>query len=113
MDWIAGAEMVLVPVTVLGELEAAFDASVTEFQELHAQGQFPLLGPLDEQFGWVGPIGAHEPDMVREFVAATYGLIEYVDAGVGRERPQCLAGATERGGRVGDPSHDRIVYFVQ
>ena len=38
----------------------------------------------DQQRGWVGVMGASDHQMVREAVAATYGMIEFIDDGVGR-----------------------------
>ena len=33
---------------------------------------------------YVTPCGTDDPDLVREYLAATYGLVEYIDHGVGR-----------------------------
>lgn len=49
----------------------------------------------DQQRGWVGVMGAGDHDMVREAIAATYGMIEFIDDGVGR-----IVGAIERLGQL-------------
>ena len=40
--------------------------------------------PAAKQRGWVGMFGATDHDMVREAIAATYGMIEMIDDGVGK-----------------------------
>lgn len=40
--------------------------------------------PAAKQRGWVGMFGATDHDMVREAIAATYGMIEMIDDGVGQ-----------------------------
>lgn len=37
-----------------------------------------------EQDRYVTPCGTEDPDLMREYLAATYGLIEFIDDGVGR-----------------------------
>ncbi len=56
-----------------------------------------------EQRGWVSPFGADDHEMVREAIAATYGMIEFVDDGVGR----ILAAVDEAGA-----TDDTIVVFT-
>ncbi|MEO1060469.1 MAG: sulfatase-like hydrolase/transferase [Actinomycetota bacterium] len=41
-------------------------------------------GTAADQLAWVLPFGASDADLVREAIAATYGMIELVDDGVGR-----------------------------
>ena len=53
--------------------------------------------PAEEQWGWVGPLGARDPDFVRQCIAATYGMIEFVDHGVGR-----ILAAIEAKGQLDD-----------
>jgi len=57
----------------------------------------------DQQRGWVGVLGATDHEMVREAIAATYGMIEFVDHGVGR-----ILGAIERLDQI----DDTIVVFT-
>jgi arylsulfatase A-like enzyme len=45
----------------------------------HAQS----LAPTDQPI-WVSPCGATDPELMKEFIAATYGAIEFIDDGVGR-----------------------------
>ena len=40
--------------------------------------------PPAEQRSWVSPSGATDHELIRESIAATYGMIEFVDDGVGR-----------------------------
>ena len=40
--------------------------------------------PAAKQRGWVGMFGATDHDIVREAIAATYGMIEMIDDGVGQ-----------------------------
>ncbi len=40
--------------------------------------------PAAKQRGWVGMFGATDHDMLREAIAATYGMIEMIDDGVGQ-----------------------------
>lgn len=40
--------------------------------------------PADRQFTWVSAFGAVDHDLVREAIAATYGLVEMIDDGIGR-----------------------------
>ncbi|MEM9710859.1 MAG: sulfatase-like hydrolase/transferase [Actinomycetota bacterium] len=40
--------------------------------------------PPSEQRGWVAPCGTRDRQLVREMLAATFGMIEHVDDGVGR-----------------------------
>jgi len=51
----------------------------------------------DQQRGWVGMMGATDHEMVREAIAATYGMIEFIDHGVGR-----ILAAIERLGQIDD-----------
>lgn len=57
----------------------------------------------DRMRGWVGMLGASDHDLVRECIAATYGLIEMVDDGVGQ-----IMSAIERLGQ----EHNTIVVFT-
>ena len=56
-----------------------------------------------DQRGWVGMFGADDHDLVRECIAATYGMIEMIDDGVG----QIVAKLDEVGQR-----DDTIVVFT-
>lgn len=44
---------------------------------------------------WVAPCGTRDPELVKEALAATYGMIEYIDDGVGR-----ILAAVERHGQL-------------
>lgn len=55
---------------------------------------FQQVAP-SEQRGWVSPCGATDHELVRQALAATYGMIEYVDEGIGR-----MLAALERLGQL-------------
>ncbi|MDH3706277.1 MAG: sulfatase-like hydrolase/transferase [Acidimicrobiia bacterium] len=58
---------------------------------------------VEHMYAWVAPVGTRDPDLVRECVAATYGMIEYIDHGVG----QILAALEATGA-----TDDTIVVFT-
>lgn len=60
------------------------------------------VGP-NQQRGWVGMCGVDDPELVRECIAATYGMVEMIDDGVGR-----ILSAIERLGQT----DDTIVVFT-
>ena len=68
----AAADMEL-PSTIDDTLEHA-PAYLQRFRHLTA----------DQQRGWVGMFGGADHNLVRECIAATYGMIEMIDDGVGR-----------------------------
>ncbi len=64
--------------------------------------QFQRLHPRDQR-NWVAPCGAGSAELVREAQAATFGMIEMIDDGIGR-----LLACVERLGQ----SNDTIVVFT-
>jgi arylsulfatase A-like enzyme len=76
--------------------DMALPSSIDDPME-HSFGYLRHLASItaDRQRGWVGMLGASDHEMVRESVAATYGMIEFVDDGVGR-----IMAAVERLGQL-------------
>lgn len=58
--------------------------------------------PVDMR-GWVAPCGTRDPALLQEALAATYGMIEFIDDGVGR-----ILAAIEAKGQL----HNTIVVFT-